>query len=88
MWEFGTKSHAQKCPTNCLKEQRHGNYNTHNCLNGEIFTNQIYMTGTLEDLDEYRQAFFVKLNEALRKEGFTEVQIAKIDTAVRRAINL
>lgn len=29
-----------------------------------------------------------KFNDQLRKEGFTEVQIAKIDTAVRRALSL
>jgi hypothetical protein len=31
---------------------------------------------------------FEKFNDQLRKEGFTEVQIAKIDTAVRRALCL
>jgi hypothetical protein len=38
--------------------------------------------------DNYKLELFKKFNEALRKEGFTEDQIAKIDTAVRRALDL
>jgi hypothetical protein len=37
---------------------------------------------------QYKRELFEKFNEVLRSEGFTEVQIAKIDTAVRRALNL
>jgi hypothetical protein len=41
-----------------------------------------------EKVNEFRHALFEKLNAALRTEGFTESQIAKIDTSVRRALNL
>jgi hypothetical protein len=40
------------------------------------------------EIDDYRREFLAKLNEALRAEGFTEVEIAKIDTVVRRALDL
>lgn len=46
------------------------------------------MTNTDEAIDDYRRALFAKLNEALRAEGFSEVEIAKISTAVRRALDL
>jgi len=46
------------------------------------------MSTAREVLDEYRQKVFEKFNETLRTEGFTEMQIAKIDTVVRRALGL
>lgn len=39
-------------------------------------------------LQSYQHELLAKLNEALRKEGFSEDQIAKIDTIVRRALDL
>jgi anti-sigma regulatory factor (Ser/Thr protein kinase) len=39
-------------------------------------------------LQNYQHEILAKLNEALRKEGFSEDQIAKIDTVVRRALDL
>lgn len=41
-----------------------------------------------EAVEEYKREFFGKLNDALRKEGFAESQIAQIDTTVRRVLNL
>jgi hypothetical protein len=41
-----------------------------------------------EPAEEFKQQFLAKLNESLRSEGFSEVQIARIDTVVRRALNL
>jgi hypothetical protein len=46
------------------------------------------MSSYSEEIDEYRREIFEKFNDALRKEGFSEVQIAKIDKAVRRALNM
>lgn len=52
-------------------------------------SNEIRLTSKPEDATtKYLQEILENFNEALRKEGFTEVQIAKIDTAVRRALDL
>jgi hypothetical protein len=39
-------------------------------------------------IDQYKRELIEKFNEALRKEGFSEDQIAKLDTVVRRALDL
>jgi hypothetical protein len=46
------------------------------------------MSSDGEAIDEYRREIFERFNDALRKEGFSEVQIAMIDKAVRRALNM
>lgn len=38
--------------------------------------------------DEHNQEFFEKFTAVLRSDGFTEMQIAKITTAVRRTLGL
>jgi hypothetical protein len=45
-------------------------------------------TTSKENINDSYHALFAKFDDALRKDGFTELQIAVINTAVRRALDL